>query len=131
MGEFIKIFTNYSYQWIVALFFSFLSYMARKFYNVYKVSVENNRIAKEKEIETQKEMAKKESKEQALMKYGVLALLRFRVNRLCALIKDQKYMTIDQKLDLIDLYKAYEALGGNSRTHLLYEEIIKYEVRAV
>lgn len=131
MDSFIKVFTSYSYQWIVGLFFAFLSYMARKFYNVYKVSVENNRIAKEKEIQAQKEMAQKESKEQALMKYGVLALLRFRVNRLCALIKEQKYMTIDQKLDLIDLYKAYEALGGNSRTHILYEEIIKYDVKAI
>lgn len=131
MDNFIKVFTDYSYQWIIGVFFAFLSYIAKKFYTVYKQSVENQKKIREKEIQAQKEMAEKESKEQALMKYGVLALLRFRVNRLCALIKEQKYMTIDQKLDLIDLYNAYEALGGNSRTHILYEEIIKYDVKAI
>ena len=89
MEEFFKVFTNYSYQWIVAIFFSFLSYMARKFYNVYKTSVENARLTKEKEIQAQREMSEKESAEQALIKFGMLAILRFRVNKICNAAKSK------------------------------------------
>ena len=71
-----------------------------------------------------------ESEEQELLKQGVLALLRFRVNRMCMRIKEKSFMTLDEKLDLDDIYKAYELLGGNSRTHLIYEETIKrYEIK--
>lgn len=125
MEDFIKIFTNYSYQWIVGIFFSFIGYMARKFYKVYKQSVENQKKIREKEIEAQKEAAIRESEEQELIKFGMLAILRFRVNRLCSVIKEQGFMTIDEKIDLDDLYLAYEKLGGNSRTHELYDYTVK------
>ena len=69
-----------------------------------------------KSADEQKEIAQKTD----LMQNGMLALLRFRVNRLCIHIKEQGFMTIDEKLDLEDLYKAYENLGGNSRTHEMY-----------
>ena len=81
-------------------------------------------------LRLKREAMENESTEQDLIKQGVLALLRFRVNRLCATIKKKGYMTIDEKLDLIDLYKSYEMLGGNSRTHLVYEDVMqKYEVK--
>lgn len=66
-----------------------------------------------------------QSRDQELIKHGMLAILRSRVNRLCTVIKEQGFMTIDEKIDLEDLYSAYEALGGNSRTHELYEFTVK------
>lgn len=81
-------------------------------------------------LRLKREAMEHESAEQDLIKQGVLALLRFRVNRLCMAIKQKGYMTIDEKLDLDDIYKSYELLGGNSRTHLIYEETLKkYELR--
>ena len=81
-------------------------------------------------LRLKREAMEHESAEQDLIKQGVLALLRFRVNRLCMVIKQKGYMTIDEKLDLDDIYKSYELLGGNSRTHLIYEETLKkYELR--
>ena len=130
MDNFIKVFTDYSYQWIIGVFFAFLSYIAKKFYTVYKQSVENQKKIREKEIEAQKEAAKRESEEQELIKFGMLAILRFRVNRLCSVIKEQGFITLDEKIDLDDLYLAYEKLGGNSRTHELYEYTVKnYEIK--
>lgn len=119
MSDFIKVFTAYSYQWIVAAFFTFCGYMIKKFYKVYK-----------KSITDKKEAMHKESQEQQMMKEGLLALLRFRVNRLATIIKDKGYMTSDESYDFQDLYKAYEMLGGNSRTHMVYEDIMKrFEIR--
>lgn len=81
-------------------------------------------------LRLKREAMEHESTEQDLIKQGVLALLRFRVNRLCVAIKQKGYMTIDEKLDLVDIYKSYELLGGNSRTHLIYEETMKnYKVK--
>lgn len=129
MQLFKTVFINYSYQWIVGLFFTFLSFIAKKALDIYKKSIQDKKEAAEKELRIKKEAAVKESQEQTLMKEGLLALLRFRVNRICQLVKEKGYITIDQKLDLIDLYKAYESLGGNSRTHILYEETIKSIVK--
>lgn len=81
-------------------------------------------------LRLKREAMEHESAEQDFIKQGVLALLRFRVNRLCMAIKQKGYMTIDEKLELDDIYKSYELLGGNSRTHLIYEETLKkYELR--
>ncbi|MGX7104877.1 hypothetical protein [Globicatella sanguinis] len=81
-------------------------------------------------LRLKREAMEHESTEQDLIKQGVLALLRFRVNRLCASIKQKGYMTIDEKLDLVDIYSSYELLGGNSRTHLIYEDVMsKYDVK--
>lgn len=81
-------------------------------------------------LRIKREALEHESAEQDLIKQGVLALLRFRVNRLCVTIKNKGYMTIDEKLDLVDIYQSYELLGGNSRTHLIYEETMKnYKVK--
>lgn len=81
-------------------------------------------------LQLKRELIETEMAEQDLLKQGVLALLRYRVNRLCVHIKNKGYMTVDEKLDLADIYKSYELLGGNSRTHLIYEETMKkYEIK--
>lgn len=131
MEDFVKVFTNYSYQWIVGIFFTFLGYLGKKLLNTYKDSIEFKKKIQEQELEEKKKAALKETEEQALIKDGMLALLRFRVNRICFHIKEQGFMTLDEKIDLDDLYKTYENLGGNSRAHELYEYTIKnYDVKS-
>lgn len=119
MQVFIEAFETHTFEAIITGLFSVAIWIARQGLMTYRQSVE----AKEAQVQ-------KESDEQLLIKQGMLALLRFRINRMCVKIKDQGYMTIDEKLDLQDLYTAYASLGGNSRTHLVYEEVLKkYEVK--
>ena len=70
-----------------------------------------------------------EANEQELIKQGLLSLLRFRINRLCYHIQEQGFITMDEKQDLDDMFKSYENLGGNGRTHMLYEETVKTKVK--
>lgn len=119
MGAFIELLRTHTFEVIITGFFSILAWIARQGLMTYRKSVDS------KEAQVQKE-----SDEQLLIKQGMLALLRFRINRMCFKIKAQGYMTIDEKIDIQDLYTAYASLGGNSRTHLIYEEIMKkYEVK--
>ena len=119
MELFKQMFTTHLFQTIIVGFFALGSWLANRAVNAYRQSVNNKRRQMENE-----------SEEQELLKQGVLALLRFRVNRMCMQIKEKSFMTLDEKLDLDDIYKAYELLGGNSRTHLIYEETIKrYEIK--
>ncbi|SEP91718.1 hypothetical protein SAMN04488558_10381 [Ignavigranum ruoffiae] len=119
MELFKQMFTTHLFQTIIVGFFALGSWLANRAVNAYRQSVNNKRRQMENE-----------SEEQELLKQGVLALLRFRVNRMCMRIKEKSFMTLDEKLDLDDIYKAYELLGGNSRTHLIYEETIKrYEIK--
>ncbi|MGY4105143.1 hypothetical protein ACWOA0_05915 [Ignavigranum ruoffiae] len=119
MELFKQMFTTHLFQTIIVGFFALGSWLANRAVNTYRQSVNNKRRQMENE-----------SEEQELLKQGVLALLRFRVNRMCTRIKEKSFMTLDEKLDLDDIYKAYELLGGNSRTHLIYEETIKrYEIK--
>ena len=119
MEAFIELLRTHTFEVIITGFFSILAWLARQGLMTYRKSVEA------KEVQVQKE-----SDEQLLIKQGLLALLRFRINRMCFKIKDQGYMSIDEKLDIQDLHTAYASLGGNSRTHLIYEEVMKkYEVK--
>lgn len=68
--------------------------------------------------------------ETELLKDGMLSLLRFRVNRLCSLAIEQGYLYVDERLDLDELFRSYELLGGNSQTKSRYTHIIsKYETK--
>eukprot|EP01106_Pelomyxa_sp_JSP_P005394 TRINITY_DN18541_c0_g1_i1.p1 TRINITY_DN18541_c0_g1~~TRINITY_DN18541_c0_g1_i1.p1 ORF type:complete len:102 (-),score=0.53 TRINITY_DN18541_c0_g1_i1:34-339(-) len=83
-------------------------------------------------IETQhkkRELMMKDSEEQANIKNGVIALLRYRINRLCNTIKKRGSMTSQEAFDLKDIYSAYETLGGNGQTKILVEYIFeKHEI---
>lgn len=111
---FKQAFTTYFIQTIVVGIFTLVATLGRQGLKYYKQS-----------LALKRETLQKESEEQKRMKEGLLALLRFRINRLVTIIKVKGYMTSDESYDLQDLYKAYEALGGNSRTHMLYEDIMK------
>lgn len=116
---FKQAFTTYFIQTIVVGIFTLIATLGRQGLKYYKQS-----------LAIKKEAMHKESEEQQMMKEGLLALLRFRVNRLATIIKDKGYMTSDESYDFQDLYKAYEMLGGNSRTHMVYEDIMKrFEIR--
>lgn len=106
-------FTTHFVQVAVVSIFAAVSWFAKRILNYYKQHIHLKEIAMEKEI-----------KEQELIKEGLLALLRYRINKSCAEISEKEYMTPTDKFDLQDLYKAYESLGGNSRTKILYEHIM-------
>ena len=89
--------------------------MLRSAFNYYK-----------KSVEIRQQALNCERAEQELLKQGMLSLLRFRVHRLCTHISTQGFMTIDEKNDLVDLYESYKSLGGNSRTQIMYENVIEH-----
>lgn len=125
MSEFLELLNRNFMELVVSLFLAFLAYLGKKFLQVLK---ENNEL-KKKEEETRREIREKDIKEQKeeqqAIKEGVLALLRFRINRLCIHIDSKQEMTIDEQRDLEELYCAYEKLGGNSRTHIMFDKIMK------
>lgn len=114
-----ELFKNEATMWIIGLFFTALTYMINR--------------ASKAVIETQKakrEQIKIESEEQKLIKDGVMALLRFRINRLMEHVQEQGYILEDERYDLQEMYKSYLALGGNGKTKLKYDFVIeKYEIR--
>ena len=114
-----ELFKNEAMMWIIGLFFTALTYMINR--------------ASKAVIETQKakrEQIKVESEEQKLIKDGVMALLRFRINRLMEHVQEQGYILEDERYDLEEMYKSYLALGGNGKTKLKYDFVIdKYEIR--
>ena len=111
-------------EFVVTLFLGFLTFLGKKFYQVFKENSEIKKREEERARKTREEELKLEREEQAVIKQGLVALLRFRINRLCNHIKDSNYMSIDEQRDLEDLYSAYKALGGNSRTHIVYNKIM-------
>lgn len=118
MNEFEQIFLDHAQTWLLGLFFGAMTFLVNK--------------AVKAIIETQhkkRELMMKDSEEQANIKNGVIALLRYRINRLCNTIKKRGSMTSQEAFDLKDIYSAYETLGGNGQTKILVEYIFeKYEI---
>lgn len=104
--------------WLLGLFFGAMTFLVNK--------------AVKAIIETQhkkRELMSKESEEQSNIKNGLIALLRYRINRLCNTIKRKGSMTSQEAFDLKDIYNAYEILGGNGQTKILVEYIFdKFEI---
>lgn len=107
MDLILEVAKNHLMEIIVTGFFSALLLTIRKGVQVFKIRVEN------------------EVNEQELIKQGVVSLLRFRINRLCATIEKNGEITIDCKLDLEDMYKVYKLLNQNGRTKIRVEECFK------
>lgn len=118
MREFEEIFLNHAQTWLLGLFFGAMTFLVNK--------------AVKAIIETQhkkRELMMKDSEEQANIKNGVIALLRYRINRLCNTIKKRGSMTSQEAFDLKDIYSAYETLGGNGQTKILVGYIFeKHEI---
>lgn len=118
MNEFEEIFLNHAQTWLLGLFFGAMTFLVNK--------------AVKAIIETQhkkRELMMKDSEEQANIKNGVIALLRYRINRLCNTIKKRGSMTSQEAFDLKDIYSAYETLGGNGQTKILVGYIFeKHEI---
>ena len=55
---------------------------------------------------------------------SLVSILRYRINQMLTGVQNRGYMYMDEKLDLADLFQAYTSLGGNSRTHDWYMEVI-------
>ena len=119
MEGIMTIFTEHATTWILGLFFSALTYLINKLVH----SIIKTQEKKREQIED-------ESEEQKNIKLGVLALLRFRINRICSIIKEKECMTSDERYDLSDMFHVYETLGRNGKTKMEYEYIMKkYEVK--
>lgn len=118
MNEFEQIFLDHAQTWLLGLFFGAMTFLVNK--------------AVKAIIETQhkkRELMMKDSEEQANIKNGVIALLRYRINRLCNTIKKRGSMTSQEAFDLKDIYSAYETLGGNGQTKILVGYIFeKHEI---
>lgn len=108
-----------TWQWIMASFFAFISWAVKRALNMYRQRIELSRNRTELE-----------SKEQGYIKEALVSILRYRINQMLTGIQNRGYMYLDEKLDLADLFQAYTSLGGNSRTHDWYMEVINiYKVR--
>lgn len=59
-------------------------------------------------------------KQMALIREGLLSMLRYRINRNTQRYLDQGYITITQRDDLEHLYTSYKDLGGNGTAEALY-----------
>lgn len=118
MEIFRRLFIEHAQTWLLGLFFGAMTFLVNK--------------AVKAIIETQhkkRELMTKESKEQSNIKNGLIALLRYRINRLCNTIKRRGSMTSQEAFDLKDIYSAYESLGGNGQTKILVEYIFdKFEI---
>lgn len=118
MNEFEQIFLDHAQTWLLGLFFGAMTFLVNK---AVKSIIETQH--KKRELMTQ------ESEEQSNIKNGLLALLRYRINRLCNAIKRRGSMTSQEAFDLKDIYSAYTILGGNGQTKILVEYIFeKYEI---
>lgn len=118
MNEFEQIFLVHAQTWLLGLFFGAMTFLVNK---AVKAIIETQH--KKRELMTQ------ESEEQANIKNGLIALLRYRINRLCNTIKGRGSMTSQEAFDLKDIYSAYEILGGNGQTKILVDYIFeKYEI---
>ncbi|WP_124058486.1 hypothetical protein [Vaginisenegalia massiliensis] len=117
-SELSTLFINHMMEAIVASFFIGIGWIFNKGVKAYR-----------EHLEFKEARMSEESTEQDLIKQGVLSLLRFRINRICKIVKENGEMTLDEKQDLDDMMKAYANLGGNGRTKMLYEEIIKLKIK--
>lgn len=106
MIEFIK---QYWLQFIFGGIVSILSISVKYIFNSLK-----------KEREERKKKAEEESREQALIKEGVLALLHDRVYQACQYHIQNNYISIQDLNNLEYLYKGYSGLGGNGTGKELY-----------
>lgn len=74
-----------------------------------------------KERDERKKKAEEESKEQALLKEGVLALLHDRIYQACQYHIQNGHITVQDLNNLEYLYKGYSGLGGNGTGEELYK----------
>ncbi len=79
---------------------------------------------KKDQLEKQKK-AEKESREQKLIKEGVLAILHDRLYQACKYYLEQEWCSVEDMNNLTCMYTGYHALGGNSICTELYNRVCK------
>lgn len=107
MIEFIKQY------WLQVLFGSIVTILSASIRHLY------NGLKKERKERNNR--SEKESREQALLKEGVLALLHDRIFQACQCHIKNGYITIQDLNNLEYLYKGYRGLGGNGTGEELYK----------
>src|SRR5574344_1190001 len=99
MSQLKDIFADHAITWIVGLFFSAMTYLVN---NAVKSIIKTQKL-KQSAIQA-------ESLEQTQIKEGLLALLRFRIGRLCDVVKQRGSITADERYDLSYMFHTYESL---------------------
>lgn len=87
--------------------------------------------SKKKEYKKQAEDEERHRIEEAKAKAqskGIMLVLRYMLSRYHTEYMFQKYVTSEQLSDFEDIYKAYEALGGNSVAVKWRDDVIKLPV---
>lgn len=86
---------------------------------------------KKKEYKRQAEDEERHMQEEAKAKAqskGIMLVLRYMLSRYHTEYMFQKYVTSEQLSDFEEIYKAYEALGGNSVAVKWRDDVIKLSV---
>ncbi|MFM1525277.1 MULTISPECIES: hypothetical protein [Helcococcus] len=122
---FSEMLTKHLLATIITSIFAAMGWILKKVASEYVKTQKFKREQLESEKKLNEDRRIKEELEQDLLKQGMLALLRFRVNKIIDSIYEKGKMTLNEKLDLDDLYQAYESLGGNSRTHQKYMDCME------
>lgn len=118
MDQLKVIFADHAITWIVGLFFSAMTYLVN---NAVKSIIKTQKL-KQSAIQA-------ESLEQTQIKEGLLALLRFRIGRLCDVVKQRGSITADERYDLSYMFHTYESLGGNGKTKMMVDFLLeKYDI---
>ena len=89
------------------------------------------RSNKKKEYKRQAEDEERHMQEEAKAKAqskGIMLVLRYMLSRYHTEYMFQKYVTSEQLSDFEEIYKAYEALGGNSVAVKWRDDVIKLPV---
>lgn len=107
MVEFIK---QYWLQVIFGGIISLLSLSVKYLFNIVK-----------KEMKDRAKKVEEESKEQDLIKVGVLSLLHDRIYQACQYHIASGHITVQDLDNLEYLYKGYRGLGGNGTGEELYK----------
>lgn len=113
-----EVFADHAITWIVGLFFSAMTYLVN---NAVKSIIKTQKL--------KQSAIKAESLEQDQIKEGLLALLRFRIGRLCDSAKQRGSITADERYDLSYMFHTYESLGGNGKTKMMVDFLLeKYDI---
>lgn len=118
MEQLKVIFADHAITWVVGLFFTAMTYLVN---NAVKSITKTQRM--------KQDAITAESLEQEQIKEGLIALLRFRIGRICDAVKERGSITEDERYDISYMFHTYEALGGNGKTKMMVNLLLeKYDI---
>ena len=83
-----------------------------------------------KEQERRDAMETKINREEQALKDGIKAILRDRLFNICEQCEDRGSLRIEDVENIDEIFKSYEALGGNGAAKKVYTDTIKLPIKA-